>query len=191
MILVERLEFQLFRLCLHVYELHFSVRIQTQKTSRHSFRSITWLKRYARSAFGGFRVCIPRNVRFQINRSKSDTQVTSLDRQRQPIVRLAIQIPKSRVLAEVAEKNENKRNFRPANRKGEHVFMLYKSDSRRGHKYWTSVRLESWQVGAVSERQRSDVAALIGNRFSIALYALPSCKTSWPGEKYETSTKIQ
>lgn len=81
-------------------------------------------------------MCIPRNVRFEINQSKSETEtVTSLDRQRQPIARLAIQIPKSRVLAEVAEKNENKRNFRPANRKGEHVFMLYKSDSRRGHKY--------------------------------------------------------
>lgn len=136
MILLERLEFQLFRLCLHVYELHFSVRIQTQKTSRHSFRSITRLERYAKSAFGGFLECVPRNVRFQISRSKSDTEtVTSLDRQQQPIARLAIQIPKSRVLAEVAEKNENKRNIRPANRKGEHVFMLYKSDSRRGHKY--------------------------------------------------------
>lgn len=52
-----------------------------------------------------------KKVRFEINRSKSDTQVTSLDRQRQPIARLAIQIPKSRVLAEVAEKERKQTKF--------------------------------------------------------------------------------
>lgn len=83
-------------------------------------------------------VCIPRNVRFEINQSKSDTEtaiMTSLDRQRQPIARLSKSTNQEGGRSGRKERKQTKRNFRQANRKGEHVFMLYKSDSRRGHKY--------------------------------------------------------